>query len=287
MPALLALHLAVLMFGFAGLFGEWLALPPSVIVLGRTIVAGLALAIVVIGQKLNVLRPGVGLAGNGVILAIHWVTFFEAIQTSNVAIGLLGYAAFPLFVLALECVMLHGRFGTREAFTVLLVTAGLLVLVPSFEWRDRVVQGLGWGLVSAFTFALLAVRNRQHAKTHAPSIVALWQNLFAAMTLTPFVWVGRASIPALSLRDLLLIVVLGLVCTALAHTLFIASLRRVSAHVASVVAALEPVYGIALAALLLHEIPTVRTLVGAVLIVGAALYATGLPQWRRAGGERK
>jgi drug/metabolite transporter (DMT)-like permease len=88
------------------------------------------------------------------------------------------------------------------------------------------------------------------------------------------VWVGRAAIPALSLRDLSLIVVLGLACTALAHTLFIASLRRVSAHVASVVAALEPVYGIALAALLLHEIPTLRTLVGAVLIVGAALYAT-------------
>jgi drug/metabolite transporter (DMT)-like permease len=262
------------------LFGQWLALPPTVIVLGRTTVAGLALAVVVAGQRLA-WRPGVGLAGNGVILAIHWVTFFEAIQVSSVAIGLLGYAAFPLFVLALERVMLEGRFGKREALTTLLVSAGLLVLVPSFEWRDSVVQGLAWGLASAFTFALLAVRSRRYAATHAPSVVALWQNLFAAFTLAPFVWVGRAAIPAISPRDLLLIVVLGLACTALAHTLFIASLRRVSAHVASVVAALEPVYGIALAALLLHEIPTARTLVGAVLIVGAALYATGLPQRRR------
>jgi drug/metabolite transporter (DMT)-like permease len=202
-----------------------------------------------------------------------------------VAIGLLGYAAFPLFVLALERVLLDCRFGKREALTTLLVTAGLLVLVPSFEWRNSVVQGLGWGLVSAFTFALLAVRSRRYAATHAPSVVALWQNVFAAVTLAPFVWVGRASIPTLSPRDLLLIVVLGLVCTALAHTLFIASLRRVSAHVASVVAALEPVYGIVLAAMLLHEIPTARTLVGAVLIVGAALYATGLPQRRRVRRE--
>jgi drug/metabolite transporter (DMT)-like permease len=68
--------------------------------------------------------------------------------------------------------------------------------------------------------------------------------------------------------------VLGVFCTALAHTLFLASLRRVSAHTASIVAALEPVYGIALAAWLLHEIPTLRTLVGATMIVGAAVLAT-------------
>ena len=82
------------------------------------------------------------------------------------------------------------------------------------------------------------------------------------------------------MRDLALIVVLGVACTALAHTLFVASLRRVSAHTASVVAALEPVYGIALAAWLLHEIPTLRTIAGAALIVGAALVAT-----RRAAGR--
>ncbi len=67
-------------------------------------------------------------------------------------------------------------------------------------------------------------------------------------------------------------------CTALAHSLFITALRTVTAHTASVVAALEPVYGIALALLLLGEVPGPRTLVGGALIVGAAVFAT-----RRAG----
>jgi drug/metabolite transporter (DMT)-like permease len=71
-----------------------------------------------------------------------------------------------------------------------------------------------------------------------------------------------------------LIVVLGVGCTALAHTLFITSMRRVSAHTASVVSALEPVYGIALAALLQGETPDLRTLAGTALIVAAALLAT-------------
>ena len=80
--------------------------------------------------------------------------------------------------------------------------------------------------------------------------------------------------PAITANDVLLLLALGILCTALAHTLFIGSLRRVSAHTASVVAALEPVYGIALAALLLGEVPSPRTLVGALLILGAALLAT-------------
>jgi drug/metabolite transporter (DMT)-like permease len=70
------------------------------------------------------------------------------------------------------------------------------------------------------------------------------------------------------------LVTLGALCTALAHTLFIASLRRVSAHTASVVAALEPAYGIALAALLLAEMPSARQIAGAVLLVAAALLAS-------------
>jgi drug/metabolite transporter (DMT)-like permease len=75
-------------------------------------------------------------------------------------------------------------------------------------------------------------------------------------------------------RTLGLILLLGLVCTALAHTMFIASLTAVSAHTASIVAALEPAYGIALAALLLGERPTLRTLAGCALLVAAAIVAS-------------
>jgi drug/metabolite transporter (DMT)-like permease len=74
-----------------------------------------------------------------------------------------------------------------------------------------------------------------------------------------------------------MLVVLGAACTALAHTLFIASLRRVSAQVASIIAGLEPVYGIAFAAVLLGEAPGVREVVGATLLVAAAIVASRRP----------
>jgi drug/metabolite transporter (DMT)-like permease len=275
--AVLALHGAVLLFGFAGLFGKWLDLPPVYIVLGRTIVATAALA------ALRALRReaqppfDLRLVATGAALALHWVAFFAAIQIASVAIGLLGFASFPLFVLVLERVMLGQRWGRREMATAGLVLAGLLLVVPDFSWADHTLQGLAWGLLSGLTFALLAVLNRRFAATRAAKDVALWQNACAALVLVPIA-MAADSVPAFDARSIGLLVVLGVLCTAVAHTLFIGALRTVTAHTASVVAALEPVYGVALAFVLLGEVPGARTLAGGALIVGAAIFAT-----RRAG----
>jgi drug/metabolite transporter (DMT)-like permease len=102
-------------------------------------------------------------------------------------------------------------------------------------------------------------------------VIAFWQNVCAAACLVPALALAPARPDA---REFALLLVLGVVCTALAHTLFIRSMRVLSAHTASVVAALEPVYGIALAVVLLGEVPDVRTMLGAVLIVGAVLAAS-------------
>lgn len=272
--ALVALHVAVLLFGFAGLFGKWLPLSPAVIVFGRAAVASLALALLspLFGERREARgRLDWALALSGVLLAVHWVTFFQAIQTASVAVGLLGFASFPLFVLLLEAGLGQRRLRGAEWALAAVVSAGLLLVVPEFRWDNRIVRGLAWGIVSGFTFALLAVANRTLAARHTAGVIALWQNACAAGCLLPLV----ALTPVLpDARSLLLLCVLGIVCTALAHFLFVRSLRTLSAHTASIITALEPVYGIALAFLLLGETPPARTLAGATLIVGAAVWAS-------------
>ena len=272
--ALVALHVAVALFGFAGLFGKWLAWDPVAIVFGRCVVATLVLALVARRKPSERGGPTFALAGNGVILAVHWVAFFAAIQVSTVAIGLLGFASFPLFVIVLERLLLDVRWRGPEIVTAALVVAGLALLVPAFTIADRTVQGLTWGVLSGFTFAWLTVRNRAMGTARRPATVALWQNAFAALCIAPLVF--RPGGPSVDLTPMTLglILVLGAICTALAHTLFIASLARLSAHTASVVTALESVYGIALAAVLLGEIPDARTCFGAALLVGAAMAAS-------------
>jgi len=270
---LVAVHAAVALFGFAGLFGKWLALSPVAIVLGRTTVAAIALGILLLRARTR--APfDVRLIGNGVVLALHWLSFFAAIQESTVAVGLLGFASFPLFTLLAERAFIARRLRRRDGITVLLVTAGLALLVPELSLANPVVLGLGWGLVSGFTFALLVVMNRRWTGTRTATDIAFWQNALAALVLVPFAWAADYAIGPIGGREIMLIIVLGLACTALAHTLFISGLAVVTAHTASVIAALEPVYGIALALVFLGEVPTPRTIAGGALIVAAAVIAT-------------
>jgi len=281
--ALVAVHVAVALFGFAGLFGKWLSLPAVTIVFGRTLVASIALGVMLRlardHRSLSSGRIDWRLAVNGAVLALHWVAFFEAVQTASVAVGLLGFASFPLFVLLIEAASGQRRLRAGEWTTAALVTGGLLLIVPEFRWANRTVQGLAWGVLSGLSFALLAVANRALAVRYSPGAIALWQNACAAACLLPLALVASALPDA---RDIALLIALGVLCTALAHTLFIGSLRALSAHTASVVAALEPVYGIALAFLLLGESPGARTIAGAVLLIGAALWATRITAARDA-----
>jgi drug/metabolite transporter (DMT)-like permease len=155
-----------------------------------------------------------------------------------------------------------------------LALAGVAILIPSFEAGDRTTQGVLWGVASGLTFALLSLLNRHYVRQQSGITIALYQDAFAAVALVPFV---LPQWPPLAARQVLLLVVLGVFCTAVAHALFITGLRGVRARTASMIACLEPVYGTALAALLLREVPSVRTTVGGLLVLGVAFYATVRP----------
>ena len=182
---IVALHVSVALFGFAALFGKWIALPPVDIVFGRTVVAAVTLVLVLRWTGRSAGLPSGALVLNGALLALHWVTFFAAIQIATVAIGLLGFASFPIFVAILDGALHRRRAQSVELAAVGLVVAGLALLVPEFSWTSRTVQGLAWGVAAGFTFALLTLRNRALVPEVGATVLALWQNGFAALWLLP------------------------------------------------------------------------------------------------------
>lgn len=271
--ALVLVHVAVAFFGLAGLFGKLVAADATVIVFGRTLFAALALAPMAywFNRGGNGHAPTYALLGLGVLLAVHWVTFFLAIQIATVAIGLLTYASFPLFTLLLELAFRQRSWRWIDLILTAAVVAGLALITPQLSWESSVFRGALWGLLSGFTFALLTLANRHMVKHHSVYSIALWQYLGAAICLAPFATLELVALPP---GELLLLVLLGVVFTSAAHGFFVAGLRRITAHTASLLASLEPIYGIAAAWLLLDEAPELRVLAGGLIILTTAVAAT-------------
>ena len=273
--SLLEIHLATVLFGLAGLFGKWIALSPFLIVLGRVFFASLTLGILLWAMKQS-LRPifhrdAALLVLLGAILAGHWVTFFRSIQVSSVAVGLLSYASFPAFTVLLDPLFSKEKLDRRSLFLAGLSLAGVFLIIPRFDLGDSIYQGVLWGLVSGVSFAVLTLFNRRLAQAHSSLAIAFLEDLFATFFLLPCL----IAVPLRpSFRDLLLLVILGVVCTAVSHTLFIRGMRRVRAQTASIISSLEPVYGIVFALAFLGEIPSFRTLAGGAVILTAALFVT-------------
>jgi len=268
--SLFEIHLAVLLFGTAGLFGKWLLISPFMIVLGRVFFASLFLAVIIwISGRKKSLLPGDNyftFVLLGLILSIHWVSFFKSIQISTVAVGLLSFSIYPVFTTFLEPVFTKKRIIKLNVFLSLFCLSGVFLIVPKFDLQNSTYMGVLWGIFSGFTFSLLTIINRKLSQKHSSLIIAFNQNFFATLFLSPILLVIK---PSLTTKNIGLLVVLGVVCTAFSHTLFIKGMKNVKAQTASLIHTLEPVYGILFAFLFLKETPSSRTLLGgAVILLG-------------------
>ncbi|WP_045158365.1 DMT family transporter [Stutzerimonas stutzeri] len=275
--ALLAIHLGALMFGLSGVLGKLAESSALVITFGRALFAVLALLLVA-----QLLRPSgalpswrqrAGLALGGLLLGAHWLTFFIAVKIAGVGIATLGFASFPAFTVLLEGLLFRERTRAVEFAMVGLVTAGLLLVAPTFDLGNGPTTGLLYGVLSGLLFALLSLLNRAVTRGLDPVRSALLQNLAIFAGLLPFC---GAAIPTIPAQDWLWLALLGVLCTGLAHSLFVASLRVLKARTTSVIFALEPVYGIAFAWWLFNEQPTLRMLIGGALIIIASVITSRL-----------
>jgi drug/metabolite transporter (DMT)-like permease len=264
-----------------GLFGKFLTLSPLLIVQGRTIFAFGTLLIALFVMRKNIFfrdyREWLWLMVSGTILGVHWIAFFEAIQVSTVAIGLLSFASYPLFTTLLEPLFFKEVLRRKNVIAALIVICGLVMMATSSEdpnviFSGSVIKGLFWGLGAGLGFAVLTLLNRGHVRNHSPLLLTCWQNGFAALVLFPW---SLSESWIISGRDWGLLFILGVICTVGGHTLLINGLRHVQAQVASLlIAGLEPVFAIVFALFLLGEIPSLQTLLGGLLIVGTTFLVT-------------
>lgn len=250
-------------------------MPASHIVFGRAIFAAVAIALFVLlikkqslKVKKSILLP---LAFTGLVLAFHWGSFFYAIQVSSVAIGLITFATFPVFVSFLEPLFFKEKFHYQALLQALLIIVGIGFILPLQQLTTGDIDGVIWGMTSAMSFALLTLLNRKFVAKTTAKTVAFYQNSCATICLLPIILLYPITI---SSQQLSVIIILGVVFTAIAHTLFNHSLKVVKAQTASIAVSLEPIYGSIAAYILLGEQITLMMVIGGAIVISTNIWAT-------------
>lgn len=255
--ALLQIHFCVLLWGFTAILGKLISLPALELVWWRMlIVVVVLLAWPPLWRELRAvpLRTLAVFAGIGVVVALHWLTFYGAIKLANASVAATTMAVAPLFLAVIEPWVARRPFDARELLVGLVALPGVVLVVGGTP--EGMQLGLAVGVVSAFLVAIFGALNKRYVERASPLLVTGVELAAgtAFLTLVALAWQGEApwhTIPGV--RDAWLLAVLSLGCTLLPFALALRALRHTSAFMAQLAVSLEPVYAILLAIVLLGE----------------------------------
>ncbi|MCW8833943.1 MAG: DMT family transporter [Colwellia sp.] len=277
--SLLFLHMSVLLFGGTALFSKLIGLPALDITVYRTGVAAIVLFILLTLQKKKITLKcakdyGVAVL-LGVVVGIHWVTYFAGMQMAGVTIGIIAFFTYPVITVFLEPLLSRAKIKStpkiKDIIIAFIVLVGIFLLIPEINLGNQVTLGIATGVISAFFFAIRNILHKNYFSHYSGPHTMLYQTLVAFIMLGLFVEVPPWQVTN---KDWSLILLVGIVFTAMPHALFASSLRHLSATTAGLISCLQPLYGSVLAFLLLSERVSLLTVIGGILVVSAALFET-------------
>ena len=272
---ILFLHIAVMLFGLSGVVAQFVKVSAVMVALGRVVCSSLLLFLIAVVKKDSLKlssRKDYGLiVMTGIVMAVHWTTFFQSIQVSSVAIGTITFSTFPLFLTFIEPFVFHEKLKKQSIFTAAVLFIGVLITIPEFSMENNTTVGIIWGMLCSFTYAVMTLANRYFYARYAGRIICLYEQGTAAVVLLPALFIVKASWQA---QDIAGVAFVGFICTAFAYSLYVSAQKNVRAQTAGIISGMETVYGIVYALLFLGEVPSVRELVGGAVILGVAMYSS-------------
>ncbi|MCC2617340.1 DMT family transporter [Aestuariibacter halophilus] len=273
--SLWSLHLTVILLGATALFSKLIPLSATDITFGRSLVAFVVLAALVklTGNSLKLQSAkcyAIALL-LGVLMAAHWVTYFAAMQYASVSVGMIALFTFPVIAVLLEPLFERNRLHWQDVVSALVVLGGIALIVPETDLANETTLGIGIGILSAVLYAFRNLIHRKHFSHYSGAHAMAYQTLIIFLCLIGF---ASDQVYQASLHTYGLLLVLGVFLTALPHALIATSLKHLRVKTFSLVACMQPFYGVILAIVILGETPTWQTFVGGILVISAAIYET-------------
>jgi drug/metabolite transporter (DMT)-like permease len=252
------IHLAVVAFAFTAILGAAISLPALTLVWWRVMIAGISLTFFTKGitflKKLStpdLLR----FTGIGSLIAIHWLAFFASVKIAGASVCLICMATTCIFVSIIEPLILNQSFNRLNLILAGCIVPGMYFVVQSVGAAKY--SGIAAGLFSAFLAGVFSSLNKKYI--HQVTVWQMsWIEMWSAFATLSIVMIAHNFLfdPIAwkpNVHDWTYLLILGFICTTLAHALSLFALRHLSAFALNLVINLEPVYGVILAALILAE----------------------------------
>jgi drug/metabolite transporter (DMT)-like permease len=244
------LHFIVLIYGFTAILGKIITLPADQLVWYRMLIATITFLTLFLVTQTKFILPTkeiLKLLGVGIIVGVHWITFFAALKLSNVSVTLGCLASTTLFTSILEPVFFKKRLVAVEVIIGVLIIIGLYLI---FQFETKYWQGIITAITSAFLAGLFTVLNKKLVVKHRARIISFYEMLGGFIGITLYLFLAGNMSDGLMKptgMDVIYLLILGLVCTAFAFVIQVDVMRQLTAYVVALTINLEPIYGIILA----------------------------------------
>ena len=254
--SLIHFHFIVFIFGFTAILGSLISIDSLELVWYRMAIASIVLLIYAVAFKKQINIPKsliLKLLFSGMIIALHWVTFFKAIKVSNVSITLSVLSLGAFLTSLLEPIFYRRKIILYEIIFGLIVVIGMSLI---FKSQFQYIEGILYALVSVFLSVLFGLINGKLINKASSLAISIYELLGGVLLISIILLLSdkiNSDFFNLSENDFYWLLILAIVCTAYAFVVSVDVLKHLSPYSLMISINMEPVYGIILAIILLDE----------------------------------
>jgi drug/metabolite transporter (DMT)-like permease len=273
----LHLHFLVFIAGFTAILGELISLEAIPLVWYRMLIASLLMFGFIKIKKISLMvsfKTILKFFLAGIVIALHWITFFAAIKVSNISITLAMFSTGAFFASLIEPVFYKRKIIPYEIMFGLLVIAGVFMIMQT---EIKYLLGICLGIASALFSSLFAVINGKFVAQYNASTISFYEFISGVFFISHYIAISNDGFDAeffkLSKDDWLYLGILASVCTAYAFIASVYVMRYITPYSVVLTYNLEPIYGIFLALVFFPqtEVMTPIFYIGAGLIICTVL----------------
>lgn len=212
----------------------------------------------------------------GIVLAAHFSLWISSLTKTSVASSVILVTAHPLLVGLISHFFLKEHLSKINTLGIGLSVSGVIVLVlGNYELSSLTLEGNILALLGGIAAGLYILGGRKIRKT--VSLIPYVFMVYATSTISLLIicLIFDAPVYNLGMRNYGLILLMAAISGILGHTVYNWALRYVRASVASVSLLGEPIGSTVLALVIpwIHQVPTIYTLIGGVIIL-SGIYLT-------------